>query len=276
MQQLQKICILLLLLVLCNTLYVLTKRDTERFAIENGPIKILQLILYSTDNGGPYDKMYQITSEYYKSFPNVTTYYYCFSPTLETPYKLDNNILYIQGNETYTPGILEKTVKTFEYFKEDIPNYQYIVRSNISTIIRFDLLELDLQKHAIDYGCALCFGDQFSSGTSIIFSSDVVLNIIKKQEKLDKGVIDDVSIGNFIHSEMPEVKMKPVLNDLPEHGFYFVPKLEEQKVNVDDLIKDNKIIFFRNHNGDRELDANQMKQIVDALIRKKDETKITQ
>ena len=251
---------------------------TESFN-NNSDVSILNLVLYSSDNGGPYDRMLNITNNFYKKFPFVTTYYYCFKPDLEKDFELNGNILYVKGDETFIPGILQKTIDAFEYFKEEIPKYRYVVRSNISTIIRFDLLQEDLKNNAVGYGCALCWNMEynknkaalpentiiFSSGTSIIFSSDVVMNIINNKDKLDMMKIDDASIGEFVQNEMPEVEMQPVLKNTKNYGFHFIPDLKEDRDKIKDLIQDNKIIFFRNNNGNRELDANQMAIIVDIL-----------
>jgi hypothetical protein len=247
---------------------------------DNGePIPILNLVLYSSDGGGPYDRMQKMTSEYYKKFPFVTTYYYCFKSDLDKDFDLKGDILYVKGDESFIPGILKKTIDALEYFKDEIPKYKYVVRNNISTIIRFDLLEKDLRKNAVGYGCALCWNMEynkrkqdlpentiiFSSGTSIIFSPDVLLNIINNKDKIDMGKIDDASIGEFVQNEMPEVEMQPVLKNTTNYGFHFVPNLNEDKEKIKGLIKDNKIIFFRNHNGNRELDANQMRIIIEVL-----------
>jgi hypothetical protein len=105
----------------------------------------------------------------------------------------------------------------------------------------------------------------FSSGTAIIFSPDVIMNIINNKDKIDMGKIDDASIGEFVQNEMPEVEMQPVLKNTTNYGFHFVPNLDENKEKINGLIKDNKIIFFRNHNGNRELDANQMRIIIEVL-----------
>jgi len=268
--------IAMLIFVVLISNFVLYK---ESFHDNASNHSILNLVLYSSDGGGPYDRMREMTDKYYKTFPFVTTYYYCFKPDLPSEFQLNGNVLYVKGDETFIPGILQKTIRAFEYFKEEIPKYRYVVRSNISTIIRFDILHEDLKNNAVGYGCALCWNMEynknkaalpentiiFSSGTSIIFSSDVVMNIINNKDKLDMMKIDDASIGEFIQNEMPEVEMQPVLKNTTNYGFHFVPDLKEDRDKIKDLIKDNKIIFFRNHNGNRELDANQMAIIVDVL-----------
>jgi hypothetical protein len=268
--------IIMLILVVFISNFILYK---ESFNSNDSEFKILNLVLYSSDNGGPYDRMRVMTDKYYKNFPFVTTYYYCFKPDLKSEFELQDNILYVKGDETFIPGILQKTIDAFEYFKEEIPKYRYVVRSNISTIIRFDLLQEDLKNNAVGYGCALCWNMEynknkaalpentiiFSSGTSIIFSSDVVMNIINNKNKLDMMKIDDASIGEFVQNEMQEIEMQPVLKNTKNYGFHFVPDLKEDRDKIKELIQDNKIIFFRNHNGNRELDANQMAIIVDIL-----------
>jgi hypothetical protein len=267
--------IFLVVLIILSNIFLYA----ESFDVNNSDFSILNLVLYSSDNGGPYDRMRNLTDKYYKRFDFVTTYYYCFKPDLEKDFELQDNILYVKGDETFIPGILQKTIDAFEYFREEIPKYKYVVRSNISTIIRFDLLQEDLKNNAVGYGCALCWNMEynknkaalpentiiFSSGTSIIFSPDVVMNIINNKDKLDMMKIDDASIGEFVQNEMPEVEMQPVLKNTKNYGFHFVPDLKEDRDKIKELIQDNKIIFFRNHNGDRELDANQMAIIVDIL-----------
>jgi len=141
-----------------------------------------------------------------------------------------------------------------------------------------------LMNNAVGYGCAYCFNSDynkrknelpktgpletriiFSSGTSIVFSPDVVLNLINNKDKIDMEKIDDASIGEFIMNEMPDVELKPVVTNIPSSGFYIVPNVEGDSEKIKDLIKNNQIIFFRNHNGNRELDTKQMALIIEHL-----------
>jgi hypothetical protein len=198
--------------------------------------------------------MLKITNEYYSLFNNVDTYYYCYDNSVKAT-ELKGNILYIKGNETYIPGILNKTIAAFEYFKENLNNYNYVVRSNISTIIRFDLLIKELQLKKVKYGCALCNelkGINYSSGTSIILRSDLVLDLISNKEMIDYSLIDDVSIGKYMNEIgiMPE----PILTD----KFHFL--------NLNENIETGNKVFFRNRNDkDRNLDADQMEEIINKL-----------
>jgi len=277
-----KILLTLLLIIIINifvSLYSFIEKENFQ---NNNNVKILHLVLYSSDNG-PYDKMKMTTEKFYKKFKNVNTIYYKFTNDLKNDIELKDNILHIKGNESYIPGILEKTIKSFDYFKNDLHKYDYIVRSNISTIIRFDILSEDLKNNPVDYGCSLCFGlentqqnhsetdketETFSSGTSIILSSNVVKNIVQNKTMIDMDIIDDVSIGNFILNNMPNVKLLPVLKSFKNNGFFIVPNYENNKEKMYELIENNQIVIFRNRNDNREQDADQMKQIVDLLEKK--------
>ena len=111
---------------------------------------ILHLVLFSHDNG-LYDIMYHITKKYYHSFENIKTIYYCFDEHIEDNYILKDDILYIKGTEGYVPNILDKTIKTFSYIN-DKEEFNYIIRSNISTIINCSVLNSILTDNIIHYG----------------------------------------------------------------------------------------------------------------------------
>ena len=261
--------LVLLLVVLFMSLFMLYSSYEPFTPIDSNTIKILNLVLYSSDNNRSYDKMKQITEKYYNKFPNVKTIYYRFSPEISQKYELRDNVLHIQGDESYTPGILQKTIDTFEYFRNELSEYQYIVRSNISTIIRFDLLSNDLEQNSVDYGCGLCFSDSahtFSSGTSIILSPKMVINMIDNKSQFNYDIIDDVSIGQFIKQNMPETEMKSVLKSLTNNGFSFFPDFGADQDKIKEYINQNEIAFYRNRiNDDRELDVKQMEVIISVL-----------
>jgi hypothetical protein len=274
-----KIIFLAFILIIACMFFMADNFDTNLNINHNGP-HILNLVLYSTDNGGSYDKMKELTQSYYKKFPRVKTVYYRFEKNIQTPYALKDNTLLIKGEETYIPGILQKTVNALEYFKPTLNEYDYVIRSNISTIIQFDKLSDELQINPVQYGCGLCWGIEhvgkkehlgniYSSGTSIILSSETVVRILENKEFIDETVIDDVSIGKLIAKKLPDVEMKNVFKNVPNNGFAFVPNFNKETENTLNQFMDEKsdqIVFYRNHNGDRELDVSQMTQIIDYLL----------
>ena len=123
-------------------------------------MKILHIIIYSnskfSDNikKGTYENMQKVLSNYYKKFnDNVLTYFVKYNENVKstywTEYYIENDIIYINGKETFIPGILEKTLLAFKYLNNF--DYDYLIRSNISTIIEFNRLISYLEKNPIDY-----------------------------------------------------------------------------------------------------------------------------
>lgn len=238
-------------------------------------IKILNLVLYSQND--EYEKMKVITENYYKNFDYVTTVYYLFSENQVEPYRLDGNILYIKGTETYVPGITDKTKKAIQYFKDDYNKYNYLIRTNVSTIINFDLLVNELDKTPIDYGSGLTwhlekvvlendkreviYDVNYASGTSIIMSRKVVDKLIQNIENIKLDTIDDVALGIFVKEHLPDVR---VTNFLPEK-FLFVSDTKGNRDELKKLVKKDDYIYYRNRTEDRKTDVSQMRDIVDIL-----------
>ncbi len=168
-------------------------------------MKILHLVLYSKSDY--YDQMKIITNNFYKIFKkNVDTYYYYYDESIKENFQLVNNELKIKGKETFIPGILQKTILAFKYFENKLDNYDYVIRSNISTIIDFDKIIKILLKNRYDYGCYLFIRPsyKFSSGTSILVNNKLIRFILDSTEKIDYTKIDDVAIGILIFTHFKE------------------------------------------------------------------------
>jgi hypothetical protein len=218
--------------------------------------------------------MYRVTNEYYKKFNNVTTIYYAFKPDLNCETEIIDNILYIRGKEGYLPGILEKTVKAFKYVATHFNDYNYIIRTNASTIVNFNLLTKKLTSSPIDYGASYLLqigrnyrdpdcgivddryeGVIYASGTGIIFSRNVFMKMIQKIDMINYGVIDDVAIGQLMQIHFPDIKL---VNFMPFYGI--IKKKEDMnKLNY------NEMIFYRNKSMDRMEDVDNMNIIVNRI-----------
>lgn len=266
--------------ILTVLLYFIYKNNKckEKYRENNSNIKILNLVLYS--KGKEYDKMYNITRKYYSRFyPQVNTIYYMFDERVNKP-TITNDILIIPGKETYIPGILDKTLKAIEFTKgiKEL-NYDYLLRSNISTVVNIKMLLNYLSNNQnIDYGGSWKMthlrkgfrdpgngitndrydGLDFISGTGIILSKRAVDTLLKNKDKIDYSVIDDVSIGQFF-------KQNTTIKPLSFNLTMSYQDYEENK-NIKDL-KDviNKNIFIRNRSSDREKDVKNMEFIISLL-----------
>lgn len=258
-------------------------------------MNILNLVLFSdsSHNDEKYNEMYICLQQYYKLFEqrndvNVKTIFFRYTDipnisNLESEYDLDGDILYIKGKESFLPGVLEKTLKAFKYFENDLGKYDYVIRTNISTIVDFKLLVNELNKNPIKfYGGgnkrvlqwtgggiddSTWFGTEYIEGTAIIFTTEAIKYIINNDHLIRKYIIDDVSFAILMREYRPDVKVQDL-----SHRFVFVPCFfyDNRTMNIEALhkmVNDNNYIFYRNKCCNyREFDLIQMNIIKDILI----------
>ncbi len=231
-------------------------------------MKILHLVLF---NDKPiYNNMYKITSPYYKKFQNINTIYYKFGgEELEEDYVIKDDIMLIKGKETFIPGILDKTIKALQYYEKEIDNYDFIIRSNVSTIIDFKRCQLLLKNNPnIEYGGGIIenlqwfgsgvndrkyFGTIYCQGISIILNKDLTKHILSNLDKLNMTIIDDVSLAILI---------KELKNDIT---YTQIPCVSNFLLN-NNKFKSNFIVY-RNKFHNRNVDVKRMEIIIKNLIK---------
>src|SRR5271170_1779843 len=98
---------------------------------------ILNLILYN--NSSEYNGMRDVLRQYLKSM-NIKYYFYCYDENITEDYIFNDDILLIKGKETFLPGIFKKTISAMEICLK-LHDFDYILRSNISTVVDFSLLQ---------------------------------------------------------------------------------------------------------------------------------------
>lgn len=150
----------------------------------------------------------------------IDFYFITYNENLTEEIMLVDDILFIRGKEDLL-NILDKTIKAMRYFT-NIKQYDFIVRTNISTVLNYKLLNNYLNgipKTNI-YAGGLLFNLEwldepfgiteettkkyklnslrFFQGTCIILSCDVAKFMLDNSEKFIREIIDDVSIGLFI------------------------------------------------------------------------------
>lgn len=173
-------------------------------------MKIIILIISSQSTH--YSQMKEMWKKYMNKHENIKCFFIEFNIEIEQQILLDeiNNTIYIKGNETYIPGILDKTIKSIQYVVSSNMEFDYILRTNLSTFIVLDKLYNYLLKTKLDYAgpkAKLPIKTRFkkylnlispsnryyASGTCIIMSSECIGYLLKQEINYD--LIDDVSIG---------------------------------------------------------------------------------
>ena len=237
-------------------------------------VKILNLVLFSHNKD--YDDMYELTRSYYQKY-NIKTLYYTFSGNENHNPYIKKDILYLPGKESYIPGILYKTIEALSYAVKNFPSYDYIVRSNISTIVNFSLLKRYLLDHPIQYGGSGLnrlewldqesgvydkkdWGTIYASGTAIILGMSLASEICNKKDKIRYDVIDDLAIGIMVKDQFPHITPISI-------GHFVV--MEDKNgdcLKCLDGIDIVNTIFYRNRcSKNRGIDVKQMKCIIKRL-----------
>ena len=109
--------------------------------------------------------------------------------------------LYVNGKESYIPGVLIKTIKAFNYLND---SYDYIFRTNLSSFLILDKFEKFLETINQDNVYAvngLDKGIKFPSGAGFLISKKI-LKLLNKENILNDNDIfrlgDDLIIGKYL------------------------------------------------------------------------------
>lgn len=199
-------------------------------------MRILHLVLFSYDKDNVYPRMMASTCNFYKQYEkksnnnhNVDTYYYYYDEEVKTiTVDQEKKLLKIPGKETYIPGILDKTIEALRYFFMDHTKlygiFDLVIRSNASTLINFEVLLHTLETKKQDIFTVPFYAGpllqtaknvgpehgivnqqdlpiDFITGTCIIMNYFTVSYLLQYCHKLERDLIDDLSIALFFKRE---------------------------------------------------------------------------
>jgi hypothetical protein len=232
--------------------------------------KICILIIFSPNVN--YDKMFPLLHNYYSQFENVI-HYFTQMREQESPIELDleKRMLYVKGKEAFLT-ILKKSLESMKYIlKEHSDEFDFLIRTNISTVINIHLLSKFLinvpttkyygggHVHKCTWGNdRRLYGDYYSQGTGIIFTKDVVEDMCINDERFEHDIIDDVSFGRYVkkyHGDIFENTDKYTKHLAMHVGCNCCKKPSEEEI-------EEKCIFYRNRRwGDRPSDVIAIEQL---------------
>ncbi len=103
-------------------------------------MKILVLIIAS-DNLPVYVEEQKIWRAYMHLNPkHVEAYFIKADPTLSTPFAIKEDIIWARGAENVRPGVLNKTLLAFEALLPRLHEFDYVIRTNLSSFYVFPRL----------------------------------------------------------------------------------------------------------------------------------------
>ena len=209
-----------------------------------------------------YNRMRDILRRYLTTLDGQISYlFYCYDETIQEDYIVEGDTLYIKGVESFVPGTVDKTFKALRIVL-DLYEFTHIVRSNISTIINFDLLTKYMAAHDVEYGGYMTyvvqqsnpfygvttkhFGITFVSGSCIIMSRATVSMLIHSPD-VDYTTTDDMNIGVLCAAKQIGITL---IEGFIWNGDMYLPHK----------------IFYRNKRADRANDCTYMSRIVERMI----------
>lgn len=259
-----------------ETIKILVKIKIDTYYI----MRILLLIIYS-DNDPAYIRMRDIQRKYVNKYENVDTYFMQSSYLHNEEVYIDNDMSFVRCPEEHHT-ILYKTLSTLDcltnFFKKE---YDFVIRSNISTIINIPKL-LEMLSFFVDkeylYG-----GDiagvhnlnrdiRFALGTCIIISKSLYKKMTSELNKFTDKIADDVAIGLYVQDNCPEAYDHNL--STKSYTIYTHTLANGWNSNVNDFIDfmnknpDRKdfYICYRNKTSSRNEDANIMEYICDNIL----------
>jgi len=216
--------------------------------------------------------MFSIQKQYVHTSEEIDTFFIIMREKQEKQVEQENDIIYVKGKENVL-NVLCKTITALEYLFQQ-KDYDFVIRSNISTIIHIpNLLQYlkmiptnyiytssnFLNIKWIDHNSGIhntsLFGTIYASGISITLSKDTTQFLIKNKNKLQHDIVDDVSIGLFFKKYSPNI--------LEKGKQYMSTELYTNKVTKNTNIND--YVFIRNKSSNRMVDIQIMKLIVKKL-----------
>ncbi len=183
--------------------------QTKIFAqAQEHPMKILVLIICSDNFPGsplffPYKMMQNVWRSYMHLDPEcVEAYFIRGNPNLSLTCKIDGDVIWSKTEESVIPGILNKTISSLEYLLPRLREFDFIVRTNLSSFYVFpNLLDFLKTQPKEKFYCGPNIGSVFASGSGFYMSPDVAEFLVQSKDALINGQEnDDVMIGRFLIS----------------------------------------------------------------------------
>lgn len=182
-------------------------------------MKVLVLII-AHDNP-IYLEMQEQWKRYMNKYDNIQCYFMKYKSNINDYISIDEstNTIYIRGKESIIPGCLDKTIKSLYYFLTNNYKFEYLLRTNLSSVWNFDNLCNFIEKtNCLISGIKLrhqfnVFKNNtsvdFISGAGILLHISVCNFLVQNRYLLNYNIIDDVAIGIILK---PYIKMHHNLN----------------------------------------------------------------
>jgi hypothetical protein len=150
------------------------------------------ILIIASDENSKYIEMQNIWRRYMNNHSNIKSFFIKSTNTIDQNVILDynTNTMYIKNDETYIPGILEKTVHAIQFCIHNF-NYDYIYRTNLSSLLDINKFYNFISNTSIKYGGVVgnCSGIRYASGSGFLLSKDTSVYLVINNHKFNWGII---------------------------------------------------------------------------------------
>ena len=230
--------------------------------------KLLVLIISSDycpiDNCSIYKELQKIWKLYmHYDTKNVESYFVTGNTNLEETYKIIDDTIWSKTNEGWpgeSSGIIHKTILSLECLQNRLNEFDFILRTNLSSFYIFPRLLKFLEKLPKNR-CYCGSGVGFASGCGFIISPDVARLLIENKKQLiyQKDSPDDVLIGKFLiqkkkfklinHTRFDVLTLKSFnLNNINDDIFQFRVKNDKHESRLTEDLEVYKILLEKFYN----------------------------
>lgn len=179
------------------------------YPTEEKGIKLLVLITAS-DDLPVYEEHQKIWRSYMHLDPlHVQAFFMKADPNLSSNCKIQGDTIWCRTVDALFPGVINKTISSIEFFSLRGDEFDYVLRTNLSSFYYFpalmEFLEILPQKKCYCARRIPSGRDEkgeifFGSGAGIILSKDLAQMLVEaKSEILASNLHDDLAIGSFFH-----------------------------------------------------------------------------
>jgi hypothetical protein len=168
-------------------------------------MKLLVLIISSSDYLPHYPILKQNWQSYMNKYPNIDCYFLDDYPELNQDFQIKPNHFIIKQKESLIPGILNKTILAIRELSK-LKSYDFIIRTNLSSFWNFQNLQnflssLYINPYSYFYASQIYYLDQynfpFGQGACLILNNFTADFLQKSYHLLNNSLPDDISIGEF-------------------------------------------------------------------------------
>lgn len=169
-------------------------------------MKNIIILIIASDNTDEYIQMQNIWERYMNNHTNITSFFIKNTNTIDEDIFLENNTIYVKGDETVIPGIFNKTIKSIEYCNKHF-NYDFIYRTNLSSVLNLNkMYDFICNNDKIDYGGFIGIHNdiRFASGSGFFMSRDASICLCNYSKTINSyEYLDDVLIGKILNKIYP-------------------------------------------------------------------------